>query len=136
MTTNPRSSAWSSPLLAALDQAVDATSRPPNHPELDVSNIASPDLEVIYRRPPTTKPSERGAVTALDMQLRAVVAAEQHAAALHERAVATRDSALLEAAESGLTFYRIHKITGLAQSAVAKSVNRARSRRDAQPPGE
>lgn len=131
MNTSPQPSAWSSPLLAALGQAPGADgAREPVHPALlGVSNTAASDIEIMYRKK-STEPAEGNAVTDLEERLRTVVAAEQQTAALHAAAVSERDAALLAGVEAGLTFYRLHKLTGLAQSAVAKSVRRARERRE------
>lgn len=59
-------------------------------------------------------------------RLQAAVAEERRVAEAHAACVADRDRVFAEAVGAGLTYYRIHQITGLAQSAVRKSVDRAR----------
>lgn len=137
MSSAARASAWSSPLLAALGQAVSDRGLEPDHPAFMGAGVSiiPPFVEIMYRGKMTADPEGSAVVTDLEGRLRAVVAAERDAAAQHDRAKAARDAAFLAAVESGLTYYKIRQATGMAQSAVAKSVQRARNQKgEALPP--
>ena len=61
------------------------------------------------------------------MRLQAALAREKRAAGQLSELTQARDVEFAAAVAEGWTFYRIHKATGMAESAVAKSARRAQS---------